>query len=160
MHETSGIYFLWYIFLILLSKFHRWRHNHQIISVQNSIKYENHVKIICVGVNQLLANAKCSNSYNRGNFQWIFHFCWNRFSKRCQKLNFGFFSILRGRGITWVDLFCSEMKENFFLHILVPIWVFKMVYKSILVCKSDFQNLRRRAYAWVISGWLQFSVWI
>ena len=72
--------------------------------------------------------------------------------KKVPETEFRVFSILRGRGITWVDLFCSEMKENFFQHIVVPIWVFKMVYKSILVCKSDFQNLRRRAYAWVISG--------
>ena len=76
--------------------------------------------------------------------------------KKVPETEFRVFSILRGRGITWVDLFCSEMKENFFLHILVPIWVFKMVYKSILVCKSDFQNLRRRAYAWVISERLWF----
>ena len=120
MHETSGIYFLWYIFLILLSKFHRWRHNHQIISVQNSIKYENHVKIICVGVNQLLANEKCSNSYNRGNFQWIFHFCWNRFSKRCQKLNFGFFQFCVGGSLRGLIYFVQKWKRIFFCTFWYP----------------------------------------
>ena len=137
MHETSGIYFLWYIFLILLSKFHRWRHNHQIISVQNSIKYENHVKIICVGVNQLLANEKCSNSYNRGNFQWIFHFCWNRFSKRCQNLIFGFFQFCVGGWLRgWVNI--PQMKDILIAHILIPIWVFKMVCKFVKIRFKNF----------------------
>ena len=80
--------------------------------------------------------------------------------KKVPETEFRVFSILRGRGITWVDLFCSEMKENFFLHILVPIWVFKMVCKCVLTYFENFQKLRRRAYAWVISERLWFSVGI
>ena len=72
---------------------------------------------------------------------------------------FGFF-IFAWAVMTWVAIAWAEMKENFFLHILVPIWVFKMVCKCVLTYFENFQKLRRRAYAWVISERLWFSVGI
>ena len=75
---------------------HWWRHNQQIIYVSNSMEWKNHVKIICVGVNQLLVDESCGSSYNQCNFRWIFHFCWNWLSKRCPKLIFRFFQFCVG----------------------------------------------------------------
>ena len=54
----------------------------------------------------------------------------------------------------------TEMKENFFFHILIPISVFKMVCKCVLTYFETFQKLRRRAYAWVINERLWFSAGI
>ena len=75
------------------SKSHWWRHYQQNIYVPNSMKYENHVKIICVGI---VEDQQCGNCYNRCNFWWSFHFCWNWLSKRCPKVVFGFFQFCVG----------------------------------------------------------------
>ena len=74
------------------------------------MKWENPVKIICVGVNQLLLKL-------------VF--------KKVPETGFSVFSILRGRVIAWVDLFSSEMRKNLILHIFIPIWVLKMMRKPV-----------------------------
>ena len=50
---------------------------------------------------------------------------------------FGFF-IFAWAVMTWVAIAWAEMKENFFLHILIIMWVFKLVCKFVKIEFEDF----------------------